>query len=480
MRVRWAAVLGTVVMLGAACSWGQAGYDAGRAGWSRNDNVLTTADVGSLALSWRGDGAATNSYSVVPTVMDGQRVFLLTVPSSSGNATLSTFASDGGPDCGGTPRVCSPTWTATLPFENRTGTPPVVADGRVYVGGGIGTDAVVLGFDAAGSQGCSGSPLVCTPVWKGTWNAAPLFTPRLDLAVADGRLYASTPDLSSQLGAPPSITSVLDLSTHQGCSGSAPEVCTPRFSASTDRGGLPPVVVDGVLYLGSSTGASAFDATGATNCSGTPRTCQPLRTFGAPAAASSLAVSDGLVLIGNLQDHSGGAWVGNVYGFDANGVQGCSGSPAACLPRFGAPGTVAQFPLFASGKLYTAIGDPTVGMTLSAADITGGSGCVGMLPFCSAARTAALPTGFPRLAANQTLLFTLVPGNGVPGTGRLRAYSLSGQGCSGQPVTCAPLLDLGGIDPGAVGLGVAGGTVAVSGSSPLRPGPAVYVYARPS
>ena len=55
-------------------------------------------------------------------------------------------------------------WTATLGTLGTTATglgSPTIANGVVYVGS---QDGKLLAFDAAGTNGCGGSPLVCTPL----------------------------------------------------------------------------------------------------------------------------------------------------------------------------------------------------------------------------------------------------------------------------------------------------------------------------
>ena len=68
--------------------------------------------------------------------------------------------------CIGVPsdRTCLPLWTTTA----GTG-PPAVANGVLYVGafgGPTGFQGGLFAFDAAGRKGCSGTPKVCTPLWS--------------------------------------------------------------------------------------------------------------------------------------------------------------------------------------------------------------------------------------------------------------------------------------------------------------------------
>jgi hypothetical protein len=77
-------------------------------------------------------------------------------------------------------------WTAALP---PSASPPVVAGGSVYVGGGDYPNGrgAIMAFDAAGEEGCSGTPRVCTSLWHETTSSGISSTP----AVVNGVLYAA-------------------------------------------------------------------------------------------------------------------------------------------------------------------------------------------------------------------------------------------------------------------------------------------------
>jgi outer membrane protein assembly factor BamB len=62
-----------------------------------------------------------------------------------------------------------------------------------------------------------------------------------------------------------------------------------------------PAVANGIVYVGSDDhNLYAFDATGNTNCSGTPKTFTPLWTGGTGGNIfSSPAVSNGMVYVGS-------------------------------------------------------------------------------------------------------------------------------------------------------------------------------------
>jgi outer membrane protein assembly factor BamB len=90
-----------------------------------------------------------------------------------------------------------------------------------------------------------------------------------------------------------------------------------------------PVVAGGVLYAGSNDGnVYAFDADGDTNCTGTPKTCQPLWS----AATGAPVTTTPAVVAGTLYVASRGA----LSAFDAADDTNCSGTPKTCAPRWSA------------------------------------------------------------------------------------------------------------------------------------------------
>ena len=96
---------------------------------------------------------------------------------------------------------------------------------------------------------------------------------------------------------------------------------------------------------------AAYDALGATNCSGSPTTCLPLwrtpvRTTGGHVFVSSPAVANGVVYFVATDYH--------VNAVDATGTAGCAGTPRICLPLWSAaPGGVTfGSPVIVKGTLY--------------------------------------------------------------------------------------------------------------------------------
>src|SRR5206468_496644 len=81
----------------------------------------------------------------------------------SQDGKLYAFDAAGNTNCSGTPKSCTPLWTASTATQqpgNIAG-PPTVANGVVYVVALAGMYA----FDAAGTTNCSGSPKTCAPLW---------------------------------------------------------------------------------------------------------------------------------------------------------------------------------------------------------------------------------------------------------------------------------------------------------------------------
>jgi hypothetical protein len=58
-----------------------------------------------------------------------------------------------------------------------------------------------------------------------------------------------------------------------------------------------PVIDDGVLFIGGTDAVTAFDASGASGCAGTPPTCQPVATIPLPSPADSMAASNGRLYV---------------------------------------------------------------------------------------------------------------------------------------------------------------------------------------
>ena len=211
-------------------------------------------------------------------------------------------------------------------------------------------------------------------------------------------------------------------------------------------------MANGVVYIVSSTEAVsspvpptlyAFDANGVTNCSGTPKVCQPIWT--APldtggsccAIAESPNVTSGVVYVSTYQTPGlpANGPAGTVEAFDANGVTDCSGTPTVCQPLWTTASDVGySAPAVANGILY-AVGEDT----LDAFSANGTTNCSGTPTACQPLWTATLDT-------SPTYISTVSPvvSGGVvyaqSANFNLEAFDANGvTNCSGTPTTCTPL-----------------------------------------
>jgi PQQ-like domain len=253
----------------------------------------------------RGSPVVANGVLYVPGYGDG-------LPASTGGALVAAFDAAGTSGCSGTPTVCVPLWTTTtLPVSSGNSGSPTVAGGVLYIANGT-----LYAFDAAGSDGCTGTPKICAPTWTAVTPGSPTGSPP---AVAGGMVYVGT---SAGLDA-------FDASGTRNCSsGVTPETCSPLWTAAIGGVGGSPAVAHGIVYAVSQTGLLyAVGAAGSTNCqgAGTVKTCTPLWTSAALAsgdlASPSPAVANGVVY---ASSNSGGT-----YGYDAAGSLQCAASASA-------------------------------------------------------------------------------------------------------------------------------------------------------
>lgn len=144
-------------------------------------------------------------------------------------------ASGAGPECTSAPITCQPLWTgARSEASNTWFGATAVAGGRVFVP----VDSGVEVFDAAGTEGCAGEPVTCVPVAlldtgpPATYQSNPGVTAANGLAFVggDGGIWAFDAALSS------------------GCSGS-PLVCHPLWHSLDGQQTSVPAVVNGKVHV---------------------------------------------------------------------------------------------------------------------------------------------------------------------------------------------------------------------------------------
>jgi outer membrane protein assembly factor BamB len=299
-----------------------------------------------------------------------------------------------GSTCGGAPKVCFPMWQSVQIGAIKSS--PVVANGKVYIGSNdtdlysflvagngcsfncpiasayrtngavisspaVANNLVYVGsqdqnlyaFDARGVQGCD-IERQCQPLWVGPTGGTVQSSP----SVAGGRVFVGSAD---------SKLYTFDAAGQSGCGG-MPKTCAPLWTATLPGGTSgSPAVQSGVVYVASQANAgltiparvNAFDAAGVTNCSGSPRTCQPLWVSNTVSVAGQTPISvvNGVVYVvlavGIFQ------FFGEIFAFDeAAGSAHCSGTPKVCTPLWSAEpsdtGVLLSAVAVANGFVYAA------------------------------------------------------------------------------------------------------------------------------
>jgi outer membrane protein assembly factor BamB/plastocyanin len=288
--------------------WRQYQDDSARDGRNPTETLITPANVSGLKQGW----AVTQGVSSLqPIVADGT-IFV------TYDGLVALKASNG-----------APLWSGQSLNSPST---PAVSGSTVFVSRLGGVSA----YDARGMTNCSGSPIVCSPIWTGATSG----TARSPVD-ANGMVYVPTDD---------SHVYAFDASGVSNCSGS-PKTCLPLWSAAITAGVEDVAESVGSLFVWGNDGKlSVYDALGSTNCSGSPTTCQPLWTAQAGTFSQSRSgpvVSDGRVYVSTDS--------GAIFAFDASGVTKCSGSPKVCQPLWLAPITSGYSAAIAAGDglVYT-------------------------------------------------------------------------------------------------------------------------------
>ena len=204
---------------------------------------------------------------------------------------------------------------------------------------------MLAAYDASGTTNCAGTPVVCQPLWT-----APL-TSAWGPNVSGGRVYVDDIDTGR--------LEVFDAAGSTGCSGT-PKVCTPLWTAAGTSTGVPSIAGGKVYVTTTLPGVEVFDAAGTTNCTGSPTVCSPLFTVPLPGnVTGSVAVSAGVGYVQQNGFPNNGTT--GLYVFDANGVEGCSGTPVVCptLWRGDSPGFAStSTPAVAGGARSTSRSSP--------------------------------------------------------------------------------------------------------------------------
>lgn len=121
--------------------------------------------------TWRSPDGYTTDTDNAPLAAGEGAVFQ---PGFLNDSPFFAFAADGS--------SANPLWSS----PNAGGVPLNVGGSVLYTISGSGTE--IQGYDASGHAGCSGSPLICAPLWS---------APGTDAIIANGTVYASSTNSSS-------------------------------------------------------------------------------------------------------------------------------------------------------------------------------------------------------------------------------------------------------------------------------------------
>lgn len=384
-RQRLLALALVTALLAGACDWNQFRYGAGHTG-SNSDTGIPLDAVSGLIDMWtaptggaidsspavakgrvfvgstdgnlRALGARTGAVlwskptggpiSSSPAVVDG-RVYI-----GSDNHTLRALDENDG----------SPAWSVTVdPTFGGIGSAPNVTLGTVYVASSL----AVYAYNALDGSLKWSTPLTSTaalsaPTWKGgtIYVASHLDAKVWALNSTTGALKWTTtapgpratcnPAMSSPAAEGGSVFVALCPSTTAPLKSvfSVDAVTgTINWSAGSALHSTSPAVWNGVVYVGSGSGAR-IEALATTNGAS---------LWQAPVGAgvvSSPALAGGVLYVGSNDS--------KLYAFDAAGVQGCSGAPSTCAPLWSTitGGAVRSSPAVANGVVYVGSDDASL------------------------------------------------------------------------------------------------------------------------
>ncbi len=416
-------VAAVLILVCSACDWTQFMGNAALNGVTVDETAITPANVSQLALAYRIALPHSSDVIYSPVTSTGK----LFAGTDDGHLVA---ASTDPSTCTGSPLVCQPLWIASMPGDDLASV-PLVSGGLVYdvfSEDGEGAGALAA-YDANGVTNCSGSPKTCQPVW--TAPVSGIGGANVDA----GTLFVANGD-TGQLEA-------FDATGSQGCSGSPTRTCQPLWTAAITSTSVPslswsvPSIADGKVYVpndGLSGGfVAVFDEAGSTDCSGSPKVCQPLFQVAMPTgSAGSVDVAGGVGYVtADLSNNPS-----DLVAFDANGSTNCSGSPKVCQPLWSAVLSGlsrASTPAVAGGRIYIP-SDPPAGGVLEQFDASGSIGCNGSPVVCT-----PLFTSSNRGVYDYGFASPVVGDGLVVMKNDIYATTTDPSHCSGAPVVCTPL-----------------------------------------
>jgi len=308
-------------------------------------------------------------------------------------------------------------YSVPLPGGSSVVGAPVVADAVIYAGT---SDGHLVAASADAHTNCSGSPVVCQPLWTAAVGGATLTTAPV---VANGVVYAAFVNIPAETG----LLAAFDAAGTTDCAGS-PKTCQPLWTTPVASPTSGPNVGDGTVFVDDVTTRSvlAFDAAGVRNCSGSPKVCQPLWTMPTPSLYEP-TISGGHVFVVHSYV-SGGTTANTIDVYDEAGTTGCAGSPVLCQPlwQISLPAAANTSASISGGRGYV----ETNGLTAFPTD--GVTGCSGTPLVCTSTWTAA---PIPHTSQYQ-MAPAVADGRVWLAGGGLAAYDADAASCPGLPSSC--------------------------------------------
>ena len=407
-----AVVVGLVVavaLVATSCQWTLPKYDLANTNHNPTERTLAVGNISGLHEQWTSAPLGSTTTSP-PIVFDG-KVFVGTW------AGLQAFDANGVQGCSGTPKVCAPLWTAP-----GFGYQPFVHDGRVVAGG---SDAYGT-FDPDGVVGCSGSPVVCEP------QATVAIDGSLSLLAGGSEVFVLSIDWDT---GDPQVQVFDDAVLDTGCSEPCLPARTYAVPCENDGGfceGLDFAVTASHVIVTYSTWGGwredgvimAFDRAGVAGCTGAPLTCAALWTRN--TGMSTVAAHDSVIVAPQtiVEDLGISTEVTSEIGVFDEETGAHLWSSATELDGSPFPGEVA----IAAGSAHYR---PDGATEVRAFPLVPG-GCTTDCPPSHVADVQGFSAVGPRLAAGMVFV-----GSNLG----IQAFDAAGvTGCSGSPVVCSPLV----------------------------------------
>ena len=438
-RLLFAAGFGAVALIFGGCDWTMYGFDASHAG-SSPDSAMNSANVSTVqplfTVPGQSDEFVPGQFG--PPVVSNGLVYAGASNAGDASGDLEVFDANGATGCSGSPNQCAPLWTGpTGPIAAGLGdgSSPAVVNGVAYIASTESVNSTIpptlYAFDANGITNCSGTPKVCQPLWTAPLSAGDIHVESPN--VSNGVVYVSG---YQSPGPPPNgptgTVQAFDANGVTNCSGT-PKVCQPLWTTADNIGYSAPAVANGILYAVGEDTLDAYSANGTTNCSGTPTTCTPLwrATLGTTSASTVSPIVSGAVVYGESGE-------GNLEAFSATGTTNSAGTPTSCSPLWTATGT--GLDAVANGILYGANNN-----RLAAFDANGVTNCAGIPKVCTPLWSYSLSTPVGVSVANGLVFYgssssaTTCSSSSNPGF-NTEAFDAKGVShCAGTPKLCSPL-----------------------------------------